>query len=122
VLLQLDVAPRSVAANFPLFFALQLAHFFGFRIDNNYSTENPVLDLQEGHFIDHRPIHPHYIDGEPAAITAQLLLVMQPHELEQIKLNHITRRELLLKYQEYYALHISDFGQMKTLMVLHEVL
>ena len=47
---------------------------------------------------------------------------MQTHELEDIKLNRATRRELLLRYMDYYALHISDFGQMKTLMVLHEVL
>ena len=47
---------------------------------------------------------------------------MQPAELAQFKLNGEIRRSLLLKYLEYYTLHIHDFGQMKTLMVLHEVL
>ena len=47
---------------------------------------------------------------------------MQPYELEQFNLNGEIRRILLLRYLEYYALHIHDFGQMKTLMVLHEVL
>ena len=121
-LLQLDIAPKDIAANFPLFFALQLPHFFGFRIINNYNAQNHVLDLQEGNFTSQPPHHPHFIDGEYAQVTAQLLQVMQPYELEEIKLNHITRRDLLLKFQDYYALHISDFGQMKTLMVLHEVL
>jgi len=37
-------------------------------------------------------------------------------------LNQTTRRKLLLNYQDYYSLHIQDFGQMKTLVVLHEVL
>lgn len=122
VLLQLDQAPRSIAANLPLFFATHLAYFFGFRIAGNYSAENFILDLEEGNFTSQHPAHHHFIDGEPAQLTAQLLQVMQINELDEIKLNRKTRRELLLKYQDYYALHISDFGQMKTLMVLQEVL
>ena len=47
---------------------------------------------------------------------------MQPDELKQFNLNGEIRRLLLLRYLEYYALHIPDFGQMKTLLVLHEVL
>ena len=89
---------------------------------DNFNSENSVLDLQEGIFIDHQPTHPHFIDGKNAELTAQLLKVMQPAELEEFGLNGEIRRVLLLKYLEYYALHMQDFGQMKTLMVLHEVL
>jgi DNA repair protein RecO (recombination protein O) len=121
-LLQLDRADNTVTANFALFFTLHLAHFFGFRITDNYSIDNTVLDLQEGNFIDHQPAHPHFIEGKYAELTSQLLKVMQPYELEEFKLNQEIRRGLLVRYLEYYALHISDFGQMKTLMVMHEVL
>jgi DNA repair protein RecO (recombination protein O) len=120
--LELDQANKIVTANFALFFTLHLTHFFGFRMTDNYSSDDHVLDLQEGNFIDHQPTHPHFIDGKNAELTAQLLKVMQPHELEQFPLNGETRRLLLLRYLEYYALHIHDFGQMKTLMVLHDVL
>ena len=120
--LQLDKADKLVAANFALFFTLHLAHFFGFRMTDNFSSENFILDLQEGNFVAHQPAHPHFIDGKNAELTAQLLKVMQPYELEEFKLNQEIRRDLLLRYLEYYALHIQDFGQMKTLMVLHEVL
>lgn len=120
--LQLDKADKIVSANFALFFTLHLTHFFGFRMTDNFSQENIFLDLQEGNFIDHQPSHPHFIEGTYAELTAQLLKVMQPAELEEFRLNHEIRRELLVRYLEYYALHISDFGQMKTLMVLHEVL
>ena len=121
-LMQLDKCNKKVAANFPVFFALHLAYFLGFRITDNYDEENNVLDLQEGIFIDHQPLHPHFISGEAAALTSQLLRVMQPYELEDFKLNHAIRRQLLLNYQDYYALHIAEFGQMKTLQILHEVL
>lgn len=121
-LMQLDKSNKKVAANFPVFFALHLTYFLGFRITDNYDEENNVLDLLEGIFIDHQPLHPHFINGEAAALTSQLLRVMQPYELEDFNLNHIIRRQLLLSYQDYYALHISEFGQMKTLLILHEVL
>jgi DNA repair protein RecO (recombination protein O) len=120
--LELDKANKVIAANFALFFTLHLAHFFGFRMADNYNADNNVLDLQEGNFIDHQPTHPHFIEGKNAELTAQLLKVMQPHELADFKLNQEIRRSLLLKYLAYYSLHIHDFGQMKTLMVLHEVL
>ena len=120
--LQLDRADKIVAANFALFFTLHLTHFFGFRMSDNYSDNEVFLDLQEGSFIKHQPTHPNFIDGKNAELTAQLLKVMQPHELEQFNLNGEIRRSLLLRYLEYYALHIHDFGQMKTLLVLHEVL
>ena len=120
--LALDRANKIVAANFALFFTLHLTHFFGFRMIDNYTSDNLFLDLQEGIFIDHQPTHPNFIDEKNAELTAQLLKVMQPDELEQFNLNGEIRRMLLLRYLEYYTLHISDFGQMKTLMVLHEVL
>jgi DNA repair protein RecO (recombination protein O) len=119
---QLDTSSRTVTANFALFFTLHLTHFFGFRMVDNYSCDNNILDLQEGSFIDQQPTHPHFIDGRSAELTAHLLKVMQPHELDDLKLNQETRRLLLLRYLEYYALHLADFGQMKTLVVLHEVL
>ena len=118
----LDQSNKIVAANFALFFTLHLTHFFGFRMIDNYNNDNLFLDLQEGNFIDHQPTHPNFIEGKYAELTAQLLKVMQPDELEQFNLNGEIRRLLLLRYLEYYALHIHDFGQMKTLLVLHEVL
>lgn len=118
----LDNSSLKAAANFPLFFALHLPYFLGFRMTDNYTSENDVLDLQEGIFINHLPQHPHFINDDAAKITSQILKVMQPDELEEFSLNQQTRRQLLLRYQDYYALHIAEFGQMKTLTVLHEVL
>ena len=122
---QLDSADNNIAANLPLYFALHLTHFFGFRINNTLPThlsQHIFLDLIEGNFTNEQPIHPHFIQGENAIITSELLNIMQVHELEQVKLNGVKRRELLLKYHDYYALHIQDFGKMKTLQVLHEIL
>ena len=123
---QLDEAPPLVTANFPLFFLLHLSHFFGFRIYDataaQLQSEDLYLDLQEGNFVTSPPQHIYILQKEDAIITAELLQTMQPNELAQIKLNQQKRRFLLQKYLDYYALHISDFGQLKSWQVLQEVL
>ena len=120
--IHLDESSGSVMANFPLFFALHLPVFFGFRITDEYSDKNSIVDLQEGMYVPERPNHFHFLEGKQAEITSELLKMMQPEELEQLKLNHDFRRQLLFAYETYYALHIQDFGTMKTLPVLREVL
>ena len=120
--MQLDVADESVAANFPLYFSLQLIHFFGFSIRDNYSTENLILDLQEGAFTHIAPQHSYFLDGDYSSYISELLKVQNADQLSQIKLNKGSRREMLLALQTFYALHIHEFGMMKTLPVLHEIL
>lgn len=120
--LYLDEANETVTANFPLFFALHLAVFFGFRIDDQYSDTKPFLDLREGTFVTERPDHPHFLEEKQAAVTSQLLKVLKPDELNDIGLNHDFRRNLLFALENYYAFHIQDFGTMRTLPVLREIL
>lgn len=122
VLIQLDGAGSKVTSNFALYFSLQLPEFLGFKINDDYSDQQTVLDLSEGGFVSEEPTHPHFIKGDDARWTSQLLKVMQPAELTDFQLNHVTRRRLLMHFQDYYSLHIADFGQMKTLGILHEVL
>ncbi|MEO5681847.1 MAG: DNA repair protein RecO [Chitinophagaceae bacterium] len=120
--LHLDKSGQQVVGNFPLFFALHLATIFGFRLSDDYSPENSFLDLQEGEFVHEQPVHPYFLAGQYSYATSQLLKTMQPHELSAIQLNQETRRILMTAYQQFYALHIHDFGTMKTLPVLQEVL
>lgn len=122
VFMKLDESNGTIMANLPLFFALHLPVFFGFRFTDNYSEENSFLDLKEGSFLNEQPHHPYFLADKQASVTSQLLKVMHPDELEDIKLNHDFRRNLLYVYETYYALHIHDFGTMKTLPVLREIL
>lgn len=118
----LDNADMAVTANFPLFFALHLANLFGLRFADDYSDDKPFLDLKEGEFTNSEPIHPHFLGGQFSFITSELLKTLQPYELAGIKINHQMRRILLNSYQVFYALHIPDFGTMKTLPILQELL
>lgn len=120
--IHLDEAPDNVVANFPLYFALHLSSFYGFRMTDRFSEKANLLDLQEGEFVTSRPSHSYYLDHEHSRIISNMLKVMQPSELSQIKLNQETRRFLLHSIEKFYALHIQDFGTMKTLPVLEAVL
>ena len=121
VLMHLDNSTENTTANFPLFFALQLTVFLGLRMNDNYSDSLPVLDLQEGGFVSEKPHHPYYIEAAGARITSDILKVLQPEELEDMRLNHEFRRNLLYAYEKYYSLHIADFGSLRSLPVLSDL-
>ncbi len=120
--MHLDASMPQVVGNFPLFFSLHLATIYGFRLSDEYTAQNNYLDLQEGEFVHEQPVHPYFLAEPYSHITSQLLKTMQPEELQGIQMNQETRRILMTAYQQFYALHIPDFGAMKSLMVLQVVL
>jgi len=121
-LIGLDRGERNVQANFPVFFALHLAGFFGLRIDDNYSEKRNYLDLKEGYFTGEKPMHPHYLDHSLSEVTAHLLKIKQPDELADLPLNKDKRRLLLEAYEDFYSMHMQGFTPLKTLPVLRALL
>jgi DNA repair protein RecO (recombination protein O) len=118
----LDQSGLQVQANFPLFFALHLAGFFGLRIDDNYSEKRNFLDLEEGYFSEEKPSHPHYLENPLSEISSHLLKIRQPAELEDLPLNKDKRRLLLMAYEDFYSMHISGFTSLKTIPILRTIL
>lgn len=118
----LDASTPSQAANMPLFFMTHLSHFFGFRLMDNYSTENTVLDWQEGQFVSRPPVHIHFLEEPHSGIMAQLLRVAQVQELDEIKLNRNLRNQLIDACLHFYSLHVHPFGLLKSLDVLRAIM
>ncbi len=121
-LMQLDKSGDAVTANFPLYFALHLTNFFGFQINTEEADKYDILDLQEGNFVSTYPQHVYYVDGKTVELIRELLKAMQPHELIEIPMNYLQRRQLLETLETYYALHIPEFGKLKTLPVLQQIM
>jgi len=119
---QLDKGNDALTANMPLYFTLHLATELGFQLQGEYNATTPVLDLAEGQFVNDHPAHQHYIDGELARTTAAINSISFYHELEHTKLGRNARRQLLEAYQLFIALHIPDFGEIRSWKVLQEVL
>jgi len=121
-LLQLDKGSLTETANLPLYFMLRLGTELGFQIQGTYSISTPYLDLAEGFFVEQQPQHIHYITSELAEYTSKFNSITFYSDLSNIKLNRTIRRKLLEIYVLFLSLHITDFGILKTLPVLEEIL
>ncbi|NCI45147.1 DNA repair protein RecO [Sediminibacterium soli] len=119
---QLDRGTDMLAGNLPLYFTLHLAGELGFQMQGTYAVNTPYLDLQDGNFVTALPSHPYFLEGKQAEATSQLLSLQFYSDLDHITLNRSIRRDLLQAYQTYLALHIADFGDMRSLPILQEIL
>ncbi|HEV2833349.1 MAG TPA: DNA repair protein RecO [Hanamia sp.] len=120
--LQLDISSEEITANFPLYFSLQLAAFFGFQLQDNYSEKRNVFSLKEGKFSTEELAASEHLNKETSYYISQLLKAIHPDDLTEIKMNRNIRNSVLKSLESYYAWHVPEFGQMKTLTVLHEVI
>ena len=117
--IQLDIAEKEVTANFPIYFAMQLAHFFGLRIQDNYSEERNHFNISEGNFTNTSSANDNFLEAGISYYFSQLLKVLHPAELKEIKLNKNIRTSILAALENYYIFHIAEFSAMKTLPILH---
>jgi len=120
--LQLDQADPQVTANFPIYFSIQIAQILGFRLRDNYSQERNIFNLYEGSFSDERMATENQLSIEISFEISQILKAVHPQDLGEIKMNKNTRMAILKNLESYYAWHVPEFGTMKTLNVLTEVL
>jgi DNA repair protein RecO (recombination protein O) len=118
----LNRSSGAVTANFALFFALQLPSLMGFQLTDNFSAENQILDLQAGVYLEQMPEHPYAVALPHSKYISELLKCRQPEETVSLFLNRDIRQQLFQYIETYYALHLSEFGKLRTLPVLHEVL
>lgn len=118
---QLDSGTAALIANLPLYFCLHLGGELGFRIQGGYNKTTPFLDLQEGQFVETLPKHPYFLDSNLASATSRLLSINFYNDLENLHFSRSERKQLMLAYQNYIALHVNDFGEIKSLPILQEI-
>lgn len=94
--------------NIHLQFLMKLSRYLGF------APESEVEILEQ---IGHVPLENEFVN-EPALLKSLLLSDYK----NNIKLNSITRRKLLDIILRFYRLHIENFGEMKSIEVLKEVM
>lgn len=125
-LLALDNCDDAVMANFPMFYAVQLTYFFGFRPQNNTNvfnnSEMTVFDIEQGIFTTATVLHKNFLENKYAPILSELLMVRNPNELAHLKANTTSRGKILDAMEIYYNIHIQNFGKMKSLPVLKTIM
>ncbi len=110
---------ESPGTNFHLVFLMQLSKFLGF-YPKNPERVSGYFDLQEGIFTNSEPPHPHYISGVFTEMFHQLSLTSF-NKPDNISLTSGQRRKLLNIIISYYQLHLTGFGEIKSLDVLQQL-
>lgn len=119
---ELDKASGKALLNYPLYFLTHLTGLFGFTIHDNHSPHLPFLDLKDGNFVAAQPDHPYFLDAASSASISEIMKVMHPRELTDIQINNHLRRQLTEALLQFYALHIPEFGNIRSLAILQEVM
>jgi DNA repair protein RecO (recombination protein O) len=121
-LLGADKGSDATVANLPLYFILHLATESGFELRGSYSKQSSFLDLKEGIYTESEPSHSDFVSGMLATSVSAIQHIKFYNDLESIKLSRQTRRQILDALLQYIAFHITDFRELKSLVVLREVL
>jgi len=116
----LDGTEESVAG-FPLYITLSLAQHLGLNPRNNYSLNMPYFDMMEGSFCNYVPEHPYYITP-PLSVSLSETLRELDSGIVFLKTGYNIRTELLSMLLTYFRLHLTGFGELKSLQVLTDVL
>ena len=106
-------------ANFHILFLFGLSKFLGFYPEKQSSLKE-YFDLLNGVYSQTAPPHPHFLEGKSLALWYQLY---ESERLSETSAFSRNERQILLKsLLEYYRLHIRDFGELKSLDILGQVL
>lgn len=111
---------EGTASNFHLKFMVEFTRFLGFYPDNS-SYGKEYFDLSEGEFTSAEPIHAYHLKPDLAKVFSQLIDARMS-AYAQIQLSNMQRRELLQKLIDYYRLHLDGMKEVKSHLVLEEVL
>ena len=110
---------ESPGSDFHLVFLMQLTKFLGF-YPKNPTRISSYFDLQEGVFINSEPPYPHYISGSFAEMFHHLSMTSF-NNLSDLSFSASQRRKMLNTLVAYYQLHLTGFGEIKSLEVLQQL-
>lgn len=120
-LMYLDEREESIA-NFHLVFLMNLTDLLGFAPASHENVkEKMFFDLLEGSYVKKEVPHSYYLKGEALKNWNQLQNVSLKNS-HLLSLTGKSRATLLQNLLDYIRLHVSDFGELKSLKILREIL
>ena len=113
--MQLD-KPETTLTFFSHRFLISLSKHMGFYPSGNCSIATPFFNLQEGSFVSQLNHSMEGLSKEESELFDDLLFGKVSSS------NPLIRKNLLHQLVNYFQLHVSGFGKIKSLAVLEEVL
>lgn len=117
---QLDVAPPTALANFPLLFLVHIADMLGYELMGAYSEATPYLNVPEGGFSAHPPSIPPYATQADSLALSQI--IMGSVEEQKVVLNGEQRIRLIDWYIAFLQQHSQHMANIRSLAVLRTIL
>ncbi len=100
----------------PYQFAIRLADYLGFQMQNNYSKERPYFDLSSGQFVSLLTSDKSVLDVSLSKVIHQLMSGIQTTLLSK------QDKEFLLdKLMFFFELHIDNFKPLRSIPVLRSI-
>jgi len=107
-------------ANFHLVFMIRLSLFLGFYPNATDYRKGMFFDMRNGTFNRHQPAHIHFLSPGESAVFYNLMR-MTYENMSAFRFSGKERQTIIQRMLDYYRLHLSDFPEIKSLRVLHEV-
>lgn len=115
----LDVSEMHTV-NFHLLFLVQLTRYLGFHPDKQHRESSNLFDMRNGQFKGAIGLHPDFFDESSSAVL-NVLMNTSFESLKGMIINHEQRRKFLDYMMDFYTLHVSGFGKVRSLPVLNEI-
>ncbi|MDR0680883.1 MAG: recombination protein O N-terminal domain-containing protein [Dysgonamonadaceae bacterium] len=115
----LDLYEKNYA-NFHLVFLIRMSQFLGFYPDSSGYANGMYFDMQNGVFVPYKPAHIHFLNPDESGVFFNLLR-MSYENMRHFKFSGNGRKAIIIRISEYYRLHLSNFPEIKSLEILHEV-
>ena len=109
-------------SNMPLFFLLQAGKLSGYQVSGIFSDNTPHIDLQEGRFSETQAHFPPFIDLAEVKLMSSLNQSEAVADIIGVKMDNITRRNILHNFLAFFRLHEPHFRELKSLPVLSAIL
>ena len=115
----LDLTNAS-PANFHLVFMIRLSRLLGFYPNASDYRKGMYFDMRNGTFTPYQPAHIHFLPPGESAVFYNLLR-MSYENMPAFRFSGRERQAIIHRILDYYRLHLSDFPEIKSLEVLHDV-
>jgi len=113
---------QASLANFLPAFLMDFSAYLGFEPHFKENSQAPYFDLLDTEEIFKEPLHSYYIYGNEAKVWAALQAEGYKKSAQVALTNSGQRRQVLENMLTYYRLHFNDFGKLKSLPVLYDLL
>ena len=111
---------NSSPANFHLVFMIRLSSLLGFQPDATGYKKGMFFDMRNGVFTGNKPPHNNFLLPDESEVFHNLLR-MSYENMSVFRFSQRERQAIIHRILDYYRLHLSDFPEIKSLEVLHDV-